>query len=60
MAAKRIKYLPELTYYYRINTGSNDHKINPVNQLHYDSYIRSKKPYPKLSTLNDSDLNKFL
>ena len=49
MSGKRIKYLPELTYYYDAATGLNNHKLRLKLQKSNDKYIRkSKKAYKPL------------
>jgi hypothetical protein len=48
MAHKRIKYIPEITYFYNINTGMNVHRKRLDEQRLNNLKIRNKKKYEAL------------
>ncbi len=49
MASKgHIKYIPEIWYVYRDNTGFNDNKTNRYLQLHIKDILIKKEPYTPL------------
>jgi len=50
-AHKRVRYLPELTYFYNDNTGSNNHFIRAKEQKDNDRKIRRKNVYESLEKL---------
>jgi len=49
----RIKYVPELTYYYNSNTGQNNHVLRLKEQRKNDSILRKRKVYKALKELKE-------
>jgi len=47
----RVKYIPELTYFYNSNTGQNNHIVRAIEQRSNDRKIRRKPAYAPLDQL---------
>ena len=45
MSGDKIAYIPEISYYYNLNTGLNNHKVRLKEQKKNDRYIRKQKRY---------------
>lgn len=55
MAGKHIKFIPEVSYVYNINTPINDHKVNFDKQADIDHYLRNKEKYTPIRHFKQSD-----
>ena len=51
MSHERVKYLPQLTYYYNSNTGQNNHQVRLKEQKSNDRMLRKRPKYTPLDTL---------
>ena len=51
MAHERVKYVPELTYYYNSNTGQNNHQVRLKEQKVNDRMLRKRVKYQPLDKL---------
>lgn len=48
MARERAFYIPQETYVYNVETGAQDHVLDPYEQVRVRDYFMAKKPYTKL------------
>lgn len=51
MSHERVKYVPELTYYYNSNTGQNNHQVRLKEQKSNDRMLRKRAKYQALDKL---------
>ena len=51
MSHERVKYIPEMTYFYNSNTGQNNHQVRLREQKTNDRRLRKRQRYQALDKL---------
>ena len=59
MAHMRTGYVPEISYFYNMNTGLNNHRVRLREQKNNDKKIRKKPKYNPLPSLDFSGETKY-